>query len=159
MSSTVSSVIYHERMEINNVLKDDVIMEPIDCSHLLYIILVGQVNQVSIVADLNNNMLDQHVSINGPVFNTSNIASFSHVDKNNVINIQLLYNHNRPMELELWNRNFHPVSLHGSLEHLTSDVENIKKSIVHIAIYIKDKKIEIIKSNDIKDFKGIGKAA
>jgi len=56
------------------------------------------------------------------------------------------------MEPELWDSNFHPISLHGLLEHLASDANNIQKSLAHVAKYIKNKKIEMSKSNDIKDF-------
>jgi len=51
------------------------------------------------------------------------------------------------------------MSLHGSLEHLASDAKNIRKSMVCMVTYIKNKKIETSKSNNIKDFKDIGKAA
>ena len=62
------------------------------------------------------------------------------------------------MKPELWDGNFHPVSLHRSLEHLISDTNNIK-SLACMAKYIGNKKIEISKFNNIKDFEGIGKAA
>jgi len=45
------------------------------------------------------------------------------------------------------------------LEHLASDAKSIKKSMTHMVIYIKNKKIETSKSNYIKDFEDIGKAA
>jgi len=94
----------------------------------------------------------QHVSNEALALNTS---SFPHVDDDDVINIQLPYNPNRPMEPELWDGNFHPISTHRSLEHLASDANNIKKSLACMAKYIKNRKIETSKSND---FKGIGKA-
>ena len=62
------------------------------------------------------------------------------------------------MEPELWNGNFLPISLHGLLEHLSSNAANLKKFMTYIAKYIQNKKIEISKSNDIKDLEGIGKA-
>ena len=138
MSSTVSSVIYYEKMEINNDLKGDIEMEPINYSYLLYAILVEQANQVSTAADPNNNTLDQHVPIDGPALNTFNTASSPCIDEDNIINIQLPYNPNKSIEFKLWDGNFHPISLYRSLEHLTSDVENIKKSMAHITIYIKN---------------------
>ena len=159
MSSTVSSVIYHERMEMNNDNDGDAIMEPINMPQLSYVTPRGQDNQVSMVADSNNNTMNQRVSIEGPALNSSSTSSPPHVDDDNVINIQLLYDPNRPTEPELWDSNFHPVLLHGSLEHLTSDAKNIKKSMGRMAIYIKNKKIETSKSNDIKDFEGIGRPA
>jgi len=63
------------------------------------------------------------------------------------------------MELELWNSNFYPISLYRSLEHLASNANNIKKSLAYMAKYIENKKIEMSKSNNIKDFKSISKAA
>ena len=63
------------------------------------------------------------------------------------------------MEPELWDSNFYPISLYGSLEHLASNANNIKKSLAHMAKYIENKKIEMSKSNNIKDFKSISKAA
>jgi len=63
------------------------------------------------------------------------------------------------MELDLWDGNFHSVSLHRSLEHLTSDADNIRKFIVYMATYIKNKKIKMSKSNNIKNFEDTGKAA
>ena len=123
-----------------------------------YTIPREQVNQVSIVADPNSNMRNQHVLINGLALNSSNFSSPPHIDDDNIINIQLLYDLNRPTEPKLWDGNFHSVLLHRSLEYLASDAKNIKKYIAHIAIYIKNKKIEMSKSNNIKNFKGIGKA-
>ena len=110
-------------------------------------------------ANSNNNIINQHISIKGLALNTSSSSSSSCVDDDNVINIQLLYNFNRPIEPKLWDSNFHSVLLYKSLEHLASDAENIRKLIVHIATHIKNKKIKISKSNDIKNFEGISKAA
>lgn len=111
------------------------------------------------VANPNNNMLHQCILIEGPALNTSTSSSLPYVNKDNIINIQLLYDPNRPIEPKLWDGNFHPMSLHRLLEYLASDAKNIKKSIVCMATYIKNKKIETFKSNNIKNFKGIGKAA
>ena len=63
------------------------------------------------------------------------------------------------MKPDLWDGNFHSVSLHGSLKHLTSNTNSIRKSMVHMATYIKNKKIKTSKSNNIKDFESIDKAA
>jgi len=85
-------------MEINNNLKGNIKIEPINNPQLSYITLKEQVNQASTVADSNNNMKDQHVPIEDPALNSS---SPSHVDNDNIINIQLLYDPNRLIELEL----------------------------------------------------------
>ena len=63
------------------------------------------------------------------------------------------------MELELWNNNFHPISLYRLLEHLSFDATNLKKSMICIAKYIQNKKIDMSKSNNIKNLEDIDKAA
>ena len=63
------------------------------------------------------------------------------------------------MEQKLLDGNFYPISLYRSLEHLASNADNIKKSLAHIAKYIGNKKIEVSKFNNIKNFKDISKAA
>ena len=45
----------------------------------------------------------------------------------NIINIQLLYDPNQPIEPELWNRAFHSISLHSLLKQLLSNSKNIKE--------------------------------
>ena len=104
-------------------------------------------------------MRNQCILINSLALNFSSSSSSSHIDDDNVINIQLLYDLNRPIKPKLWHGNFYPISLYKSLEHLISDAKNIKKSMACIAIYIKNKKIEAFKSNNIKDFKDISKVA
>ena len=94
-------------------------------------------NQVSMIADPNNNTMNQCVLIKGLALNTFTFSSPPYIDEDNVINIQLLYDPNRPIEPKLWDSNFYPISLHGSLEYLASDAKNIRKSIVCMAIYIK----------------------
>ena len=103
--------------------------------------------------------MNQYIPIEGLALISSSTSSPSCVDKDNVINIQLPYNSTRLIEPELWDGNFYPMSLHRSLEHLASNTKNIKKSMVHMATYIKNKKIETSKSNNIKDFEDIGRAA
>ena len=159
ISSTVLSVAYHNRMTINNDNDGDTIIEPINMPQLSYVILWRQNNQVSMAANPNNNTINQHALIKDPALNNSISSIPSCVDVDNNINIQLLYNPNRPTEPELWDSNFHPVSLHRLLEHLASDTKNIRKLMVYMATYIKNKKIETSKFNNIKNFEGIGKAA
>jgi len=77
-------------------------------------------------------------------------------DDDNIINIQLPYNSNAPTEPELWSGNFHPISLHGSIEHITSDAKCIKNSLNFIVKYISNKKVNPKSANDLKDFDGIG---
>jgi len=84
-------------------------------------------------------------------------TSPQHVDDDD-INIQLLYNSNVPMESELWNKSFYPISLYRSLKYLVSDAKNIKDSLNSVARYISNKKIDPKCSNNIQDFKSIGEA-
>jgi len=72
---------------------------------------------------------------------------------NNIINIQLPYDLHAPTEPELWDSSFYPISLYGSFKYLASDAKNIKNSLNFIAKYISNKKIESLKSNNIKDLK------
>ena len=77
-------------------------------------------------------------------------------EDNNVINIQLPYDLQAPTELDLWSGNFHPISLHGSIEHIVSDAKNIKDSLNFMARYIFNKKVNPSKANDLENFNGIG---
>ena len=88
-------------MEMNNNLEGDVEMEPVKSTQLLYVTLKEQVNQVSIAAISNNNMIDQCVLIKGPALNSFSTSSLPHIDDNNIINIQLLYDPNRSIEPKL----------------------------------------------------------
>jgi len=99
--STILLVTYHDRMMMNNDNDSDTIMEPINMPQLSYVTLGGQNNQVSIAADLNNNITNQYVSIKGSALNNSISSSLSCADVDNNINIQLLYDPNRPTEPKL----------------------------------------------------------
>jgi len=75
-----------------------------------------------------------------------------------VINIQLPYDLQAPTEPELWSSSFHPISLHGSIEHFASDSKNIKVSLNFLAKYIKNKQVSGNMINDFTDFDGMGDA-
>ena len=62
------------------------------------------------------------------------------------------------MEHKLWDRNFYPISLHGSIEHLVSDSKNIKDSLNFMAKYISNKQVDSLKSNNLEDFHSMSKA-
>ena len=84
----------------------------------------------------------------------NNKAIPSHVQhKDDVINIQLPYDPQAPTEPELWSGSFHPISLHGSIEHFASDSKNIKVTLNFLAKYIQGKQV-----NDLSDFDGMGDA-
>jgi len=74
-------------------------------------------------------------------------------------NIQLPYDVDQAMDQDLWNSTFQPISLHSLLEHLPSDIKNIKMPLSCVTKYILNKLVERCKVNDLDDLKGIGKVA
>jgi len=78
------------------------------------------------------------------------------IHKDDIINVQLPYDPQAPTELELWSGSFHPVSLHGSIEHLASDAKNVKASLNILAKYIQGKQVDSNKVNNLEDFDGMG---
>ena len=72
------------------------------------------------------------------------------------INILLLYDPNVPIDPEIWDRCFHPISLHGLIEHIASDAKNIKDSLKFMVKYISNKQVKPSKANDLDDFNSIG---
>ena len=110
----------------------------------------SQNHQVNKVADFSSNMRLQCALIVGPTLNQPH--------GENVINIHLNYNPDKALDPESWDRNFHAVSLYGSIEHLASDALNIKESLTRMRKYIAGKSIDNNKANDAKDLNGMGKA-
>ena len=96
--------------------------------------------------------------MSSPYVKTAHSTSGSPHGNDTAINIQLPYNPNTPTESNLWNRNFYLISLHSSIEHLASDSKSIKDSLNFIAKDISNKQVNSSKSNDIKDFHGMGEA-
>ena len=78
-------------------------------------------------------------------------------EKSIFINILLSYNPNISTNPEIWGGNFHPIFLHNLIEYLGSDVKSIKDSLRFITKYITNKQIESSKTNNLENFKGIGK--
>ena len=74
-----------------------------------------------------------------------------------MFNIQLNYNINQALNLESWDGNFQIILLYELVEHLVSNIKNIKESLGRMQKYILDKIIKGNNANSIKDFKGIGK--
>ena len=130
---------------------------------LSYKTVQEQAIHVSMVADSSNNTLNKYITIKCPIISSSyvqtkhSILGSSHGD-DTVINIQLPYNPNTPTEPDLWDGSFHPISLHGSMEHLVFDSKNIKDFLNFIAKYISNKQVDSSKFNDIEDFHGMDKA-
>jgi len=83
-------------------------------------------------------------------------GTVSQTEDDNIINIQLPYDPQAPTEPDLWSGNFHPISLHSSIEHIASDTKNIKDSLNFMARYISNKKMNPSKANNLKNFNDIG---
>ena len=108
------------------------------------------VSQTSQTASVNPSSSQQHVSNENTPLN-QNTGS-------NMFNVHLNYDPNIALDPDSWDGNFHAVSLHGSMKHLASDTLNIKESLSRMRKYILGKSIENSGANDVKDFKGMGKA-
>ena len=112
--------------------------------------------------DLSNNTLNKHITnkcltMNSPHVSTAYPTLGFPYGNSITINIQLSYDSNTPMESDLWDGSFYPISLHRSIEHITSDAKNIKNSLNFMARYIVNKQMDFSKANNLDDFISIGK--
>ena len=108
ISSSTSSMPYHEYMDMNNNILDDNIQEPIDSSQLSYKNNIKKDESVSKIADINPLTEKQHVSHETPALKTapklqdkgtSNINTNSSLQE--TFNIQLLYNVNQALDQDI----------------------------------------------------------
>jgi len=154
MSSSECDKDYATRVqrESDRMDEDDPVA-PSNSPQLEYATPNSQSNQVSKAADFTTNTRQQHAGHVDPALNNES------TDINNVANIQLSYNINQALDPESWDGNFCAISLHESMEHLASDVKNIKDSLIRMCKFILGKSIEDDKANNIKDLKGVSKAA
>jgi len=91
--------------------------------------------------------------------NVNNKATPTHAPyKDDVINIQLLYNLQAPTEPEIWSGSFHLISLHSSIEYFMFDFNNIKVTLNSLAKYIQNKQVNSGKANDLNKFDGMDDA-
>ena len=166
MSSTCSSVAYHERVTMNNGMDVDT-DPPSDFPALSYEEEQGKELRLRKAAETTTNMRPQggtneasssQVNHGDHVPNESTRGQTHGDDDVNVINIQLPYDPNAPTEPDLWSGNFHPISLHGSIGQIASGTKNIKDSLNFMAKFIANKKVNPKTVNDFKDFDGIGDA-
>ena len=74
-----------------------------------------------------------------------------------MFDIQLSYDVDQALNPKEWNGDFHATLLYRVMEHLASNVKNIKDSLCRIEKYIWGKSIDS-NPNNIKDLKGISKA-
>jgi len=166
MFSTCSSVPYHERVTINNGMDID-FNPPTDFSALFYEKKQEKELYLRKVAETTTNTrpqgrINEAFSIQGNhgdhVPNDRTRGQALGDDNDNIINIQLPYDPNIPTEPNLWSGNFHPISLHGSIEQIASDTKNIKDSLNFMARYILNKKVNPKTANNFKDFEDMGDA-
>jgi len=102
----------------------------------------SQNHQVSKAADSPANTRQQCAPTADPTLNISRCES--------VFNVQLNYDPDTALDPDSWDRNFHAVSLHGSMEHLASDVLNIKESLTRMQKFIAGKSINGNKANNLQ---------
>jgi len=133
----------------SNRMDEDDPVSPIGNSQDEYMTQERKKDQVSKAADNTDNMCHQHVSNEDLA---SNLPS-----GNNMFNIQLNYNINQALDPKSWDGEFCAVFLHGFIEHLTSDVKNIKESLYRMGNCIKDKSVNT-NPNDVKNLDSVGKA-
>ena len=164
MFSTVSSTIYHERMEMNNGM-DINSDQPIDFPVLFYEDerekesrwrKEAETTTNSRPQDGNNKASSIQSNHGNHIPSDSRRIQIPHVNDDNIINIQLPYDPNGPTEPDLWSGNFQSISLHGSVKYIASDLKNIKQSLNFMVRYISNKKVNPKSSNNLNDFDGIG---
>ena len=150
MASSGRSTPYHERMDMDIEPVPTIQNPSIERLELSYKAEQEKKSRVGMAAD--------HQETSRPQ-NVNNEVSPSHAHhKDDVINIQLPYNPQAPTEPEIWSGSFHPISLHGSIEHFTSDSKNIKITLNFLAKYIQNKQVSGGKVNNLNNFNGMGDA-
>ena len=144
---------YHVRVKkaSNRMDKDEPVALSDSTIQLEYETRKGQKGQTSKTARVTMVMYQQRV--------LNEVLALNQPAGNNVVNVQLSYNINQALELESWDGDFQTISLHGSMEHLASDVKNIKDSLSRMCKYILGKTINDDKANEVHDLKGVGKVA
>ena len=143
---------YATRLEKqNDRIDEDKPIVPSSSVQLEYMTSSSQNGQVSKMANVTNTLCQQHVS--------NRVLALNQPAGSNMVIIQLNYDINQALKPESWDGEFHAISLHGSIEHLVSNVKNIKNSLSRMHKYILGKTINNDKANDVKDLEGISKVA
>ena len=138
-----SSVDYYKRIELNNKLLDEDSPNPINSSQLSYEGSAKVDKLVNMAIDKDTASSSQHIGNKIPALKRAPKPYGKGKDKwiesikpipsehtsNSIYNIQILYNVNQAIDLELWNGNFNSILLHRSIEHLATDINNIKESL------------------------------
>jgi len=98
VKSKTFSILYHKRIVIQNDFSEEEFREPIDCSQLLYDNQYQESSHVNIAIDPVLSQGPQCILNEAPALN---FLSSPRVDDDDIINIQLPYDPNQPMEPEL----------------------------------------------------------
>ena len=152
LASSGRSTPYHERMEIDVVTRtDESNTESLDLS---YETAQEKAIRVSMVA---NQQVNQQAPMR-PLGGINEATPTHGQHEEDVINVQIPYDFNAPTKPKLWSGSFHPISLHGSVEHFASDSKNIKVTLNFLAKYIQNKQVNGNAANDLSDFNGMGDA-
>jgi len=152
LASSGRSTPYHERMDMDVVPK---IKESNTKSHELSYETEQERNiRVSMAA---NQQTNQQASMR-PLGGNNEVNPTHGQHEEDVINIQIPYDPNAPTEPELWSGSFHPISLHGSMEHFALDSKNIKVTLSFLAKYILNKQVNGNAANELGNFDGMGDA-
>jgi len=117
-------------MKANKDLPDIEIWEPIDSSQLSYKeeTKVGELARKAIDKDFTStkqyvcNEVSALKKTPKPYSKGRTIDKSTSSSSESIINIQLIYNLDQSTEPDIWNGNFHSVSLHKSMEHIASDM-------------------------------------
>ena len=152
LASSGRSTPYHERMDMDVVPESE--ESNFERRELSYETEQERNIRVSMATNQQTNQQAPTRPLGGN--NEANPTHEQHEE--NVINVQIPYDPNAPMEPELWSGSFHPISLHGSMEHFASDSKNIKVTLNFLAKYILNKQVNGNTANNLNDFNGIGDA-
>jgi len=166
MSATVSSTIYHEKMELNNdmdVDSDPPVESPVlsyndEREKKIHLRKAAETTNNTRLQSINNEASSTQANHDNHVSTDNMCVQTPRVDDIIIINIQLPYDPNSSTEPDLWSGNFQSISLHGSVKHIALNLKNIKQSLNFMAKYIFNKKVNPKLSNDLNDFDGIGNA-
>ena len=124
---------YHERIDMDVV--SEIEESNTESRELSYETEHERAIRVSMAANQQANQQEPMRPLGG-----NNEAKSTHVQhEDDDINIQIPYDLNAPTEPELWSGLFHPISLHGLIEHFASDSKNIKVTLNFLAKYILNK--------------------
>ena len=83
--------------------------------------------------------------------------SEQNADQQTSFRVNLPYDVNQLINPQSWDGYFHPISHHSSIEHIPSDIKNIKVSLTRVSDYIINKSVDRGKVNNFDDLKGVGK--